>query len=73
MPAVTTGASSFETARSAPPQDEEEMPRLWHLVLTLRRAEGPVSKGEARAVPQTPRQPEIPAIFPVATPQSAQI
>ena len=52
---------------------EEEMPRLWPLVLTLRRAEGPVSKGEARAVQQTPRQPEIPAIFPVASPQSAQI
>ena len=49
MSAVTTGASSFETARSAPPQDEEEMPRMWRLALTLRRAERPVSKGEARA------------------------
>jgi hypothetical protein len=73
MSAVMIGASSFETARSALPQDEEEMPRMWPLVVTLRRAEGLVSKSEARAVQQTPRQPEIPAIFPVASPQSAQI
>ena len=34
-------ASSFETARTAPPQDEEEVPRMWRQVLTLRRAAGP--------------------------------
>jgi hypothetical protein len=38
MPAVMTGASSFETVRSAPPQDEEESQRAWRLILTLRRA-----------------------------------
>jgi hypothetical protein len=57
MSAVMTGASSFETARSAPPQDEEEDAANAASGPHPEEGRRPVSKGEARSDRHTVRSP----------------